>query len=80
MLTSEGWGAAESQKSRGGKLCCCATASYGTFSHKFWFILKNMTCFRVSLYVALEWYITFLIKQWCKALKGGYGISWLRYL
>jgi len=30
-----------------------------------------MTCFRASLNVALEWYITFfLTKQWCKALKG----------
>jgi len=34
-----------------------------------------MTCFRASLNVALEWYITFLTKQWCKALKGGHGIS-----
>jgi len=34
-----------------------------------------MTCFRAS-YVALEWYITFLTKPWCKALKGGgHGIS-----
>jgi len=30
-----------------------------------------MACFRVSSNVALEWYITFLTKQWCKALKGG---------
>jgi len=29
-----------------------------------------MTCFRASLNLALEWYITFLTKQWCKALKG----------
>ena len=29
-----------------------------------------MTCFRDSLNVALEWCITFLTKQWCKALKG----------
>jgi len=28
-------------------------------------------CFRASLNVTLEWYITFLTKQWCKALKGG---------
>jgi len=34
-----------------------------------------MTCFRASLNVALEWYITFLTKQWCKALKRGHGIS-----
>jgi len=45
-------------------------ASYGAFSHKFCFILKNMTYFIDSLNVALEWYIKFLIKQWCKALKG----------
>jgi len=32
---------------------------------------KHMTGFRASLNVALEWYITFLTKQWCKALKGG---------
>ena len=50
-------------------------ASYGTFSHTFCFILKSMTCFRASLNVALEWYITFLTKQWCKALKEGHGIS-----
>jgi len=50
-------------------------ASYGTFSHKFCFTLKNMTCFRASLNVALERYITFLTKQWCKALMGGHGIS-----
>ena len=24
--------------------------------------------------MALEWYITFLTKQWCKAIKRGYGI------
>jgi len=30
-----------------------------------------MTCFRASPNVALEWYLTFLTKQWCKALKGG---------
>jgi len=29
-----------------------------------------MTCFRAFLNVALEWHITFLTKQWCKALKG----------
>jgi len=46
-------------------------ASYGTFSHNFCFILKNVTCLRASLNVALEWYITFSTKQWCKALKGG---------
>jgi len=34
-----------------------------------------MTCFRAYLNVALEWYITFLTKQLCKALKRGYGIS-----
>jgi len=34
-----------------------------------------MTCFRAFLHVALEWYITFLTKQWCKALKGGHGVS-----
>jgi len=34
---------------------------------------KNMPCFRASLNVALEWYITFLTKQWCKALKGVHG-------
>jgi len=32
---------------------------------------KHMTCFRASLIVVLELYITFLTKQWCKALKGG---------
>jgi len=46
-------------------------ASYGTFSRKCCFIVKNMTCFRASLNVALEWCITFLTKQWCKAHKGG---------
>ena len=30
-----------------------------------------MTYFRASLNVALEWYVTFLTKSWCKALKGG---------
>jgi len=35
---------------------------------------KHNTCFRASLNVALEWYITFLTKQWCKALKRGHGI------
>jgi len=30
-----------------------------------------MICFRANLNVALEWYITFLTKQWCKTLKGG---------
>jgi len=25
--------------------------------------------------MALEWYITFLTKQWCKALKGGGAVS-----
>jgi len=34
-----------------------------------------MTCFRAFLHVALEWYIAFLTKQWCKALKGGHGVS-----
>jgi len=34
-----------------------------------------MTCFRACLNVTLEWYITFLTKQWCKALNGGHGIS-----
>jgi len=29
-----------------------------------------MTCFRAYLNVALQWYITFLTKQWCKVLKG----------
>jgi len=29
-----------------------------------------MTCFRASLNVALEWKITFVTKQRCKALKG----------
>jgi len=29
-----------------------------------------MTCFRAYLNVDLEWYITFLTKQWCKTLKG----------
>jgi len=29
-----------------------------------------MICFRANLNVALEWYITFLTKQWCKTLKG----------
>jgi len=28
-----------------------------------------MTCFRASLNVSLEWYITFSTKQWCKALR-----------
>jgi len=36
---------------------------------------KHMTCFRASLNVALEWYITFLTKQWCKAFKRGHGMS-----
>jgi len=30
-----------------------------------------MTCFRAFLDLALEWYITFSTKQWCKAVKGG---------
>jgi len=30
-----------------------------------------MACFSVSLNVALEWYITFLTKQYCKALRKG---------
>jgi len=34
-----------------------------------------MTYFRSSLNVALKCYITFLNKQWCKALKGEHGIS-----
>ena len=50
-------------------------ASCGTFSHNFCFILKNMTCFRASLNVGLEWNTTFLTKQWCKALNGGNAIS-----
>jgi len=29
----------------------------------------------LQLNVAQEWYITFLTYQWCKALKGGHGIS-----
>jgi len=29
-----------------------------------------MTCFKPSLNVALERYITFFTKQWCKALEG----------
>jgi len=36
---------------------------------------KYMTCFRDSLSVDLEWYINFLTKQWCKALRRGHGIS-----
>ena len=35
------------------------------------YLEKHMACFRASSNVALEWYITFLTKQWCKALKGG---------
>jgi len=37
-----------------------------------------MTCFRASLNVALEWYITFLPKQWCKALDRGARYLWKR--
>jgi len=37
-----------------------------------------MTCFRASLNVAPEWYITFLTKQWCKALKGRTQYLWKR--
>jgi len=37
-----------------------------------------MTCFRASLNVALEWYITFLTKQWCKVLKRGARYLWKR--
>jgi len=33
-----------------------------------------MTCFRAS-YVALEWYTTFLTKEWCEAPKGGGKVS-----
>jgi len=29
-----------------------------------------MTCFRLSLNVAQEWYTTPLAKQWCNARKG----------
>jgi len=36
---------------------------------------KNCACFRVSLNVALEWYISVFAKQWCKALKRGHAIS-----
>ena len=40
-----------------------------------------MTCFRASLNVALEWYITFLTKQWCKKhSRGGHGISGKEWL
>jgi len=34
-----------------------------------------MTCFRASLNVALEWYIIFSTKQWCKLSGAGHGIS-----
>jgi len=35
------------------------------------YLEKHMTCFRsLNSNVDLEWYITFLTKQWCKALKG----------
>jgi len=34
-----------------------------------------MTCFRASLNVALEWYIIFVTKQWCKLSRAGLGIS-----
>jgi len=34
-----------------------------------------MTCFGASFNVTLEWYTTFLTKQWWKALKKGHGIS-----
>jgi len=34
-----------------------------------------MTYFRASLNLDLEWFITFLTKQWCKSLKGGHAIS-----
>jgi len=30
-----------------------------------------MTCFKASLNVALEWFITFSTKQWCKVLRSG---------
>ena len=30
-----------------------------------------MTCFRASLNLAQEWYITFLTKQWRNAVKRG---------
>jgi len=39
------------------------------------YVEKHMTCFRASLNVAPGWYMTFLTKQWCKALKGDRGIS-----
>jgi len=39
------------------------------------FFEELTTYFRASLDVSLEWYITFLTKQWCKALKWGHGIS-----
>jgi len=45
-------------------------ASYGTFSHYFCLILKNIRLASKLLNMALERYITFLTKQWCKALKG----------
>jgi len=38
-----------------------------------------MTCFRASLNVALELYITYLTKQWCKALKEGARYLWKRW-
>jgi len=39
-----------------------------------------MACFRdfLNSNVDLEWYITFLTKQWCKALKGGARYLWKR--
>jgi len=37
-----------------------------------------MTCFRASLNMALEWYITVLTKQWCKAFKRVAWYHWKR--
>jgi len=37
-----------------------------------------MTRFRASLDVAPEWYLTFLTKQWSKALKSGARYLWKR--
>jgi len=37
---------------------------------------EHLTCIRDSLNVTLEWYVNFLTKKWCKALKRGSRYLW----
>jgi len=66
------------QKQKFVKFC-----SWSVESCLFWHIFpsflvyfeKQMTCFRYSLNMALEWYLTFSTKQCFKPLKRGHDIS-----